>query len=268
MPSGSPAASTWTAPQKHSPLYVAITRPRCCRLRIARRLHSCRLARASAPRRSVWRVSPSARRRASIVDDFGQRAGIYVVEAAEDVHVPGRAGMRADERGVALERGLVVLDADAATIVERGDVGAVLVPVGLDDAAGREGRRPAMRVMDDDDILDPEQMLGDRDRAERVDGATTGNDDREDGRRRGDTIARGVDDHASGIFLVPEPPGHGLGNLRGPWIVAVDDERLQRHRPGERRARRRLVEGWTRAECKSVELAHLTCSLSRAYAHQ
>ena len=39
----------------------------------------------------------------------------------------------------------------------------VLVFVCVDNAVGREGRRTAMRVVNDNDILDPEQMLSDGD---------------------------------------------------------------------------------------------------------
>jgi hypothetical protein len=64
--------------------------------------------------------------------------------------------MRADEGGVPLQRGLTVFDADAASIVEARDVRPVLALVGVDDAAGREARRSAVGVMNNDDIADPE----------------------------------------------------------------------------------------------------------------
>ena len=37
----------------------------------------------------------------------------------------------------------------------------MLMLVGIDDPVGRETRRPAVRVVDHDDILDPEQVLRD-----------------------------------------------------------------------------------------------------------
>ena len=71
-----------------------------------------------------------------ILDDFGQRACVDVEEIAEDVDVFWRASMRTDQRSVALQRSFVVVDANAATLVEIGNVGIVLVPIRLDDAVG------------------------------------------------------------------------------------------------------------------------------------
>ena len=59
----------------------------------------------------------------------------------------------------------------------------MLMLVGIDDPVGRETRRPAVRVVDHDDILDPEQVLRDSNGPKRIDGSAAGNDDREDGRR-------------------------------------------------------------------------------------
>ena len=55
--------------------------------------------------------------------------------------------------------------------------------VGADDAVGRETGRAAIGVMNDDDILYAEQVLGDGNGSQRVDGATAGNDHRKNGRR-------------------------------------------------------------------------------------
>ena len=59
----------------------------------------------------------------------------------------------------------------------------MLMLVGVDDAVGRETGRAAMRVVNDDDILYAEQVLGDGNGSQRVDGATAGDDDRKNGRR-------------------------------------------------------------------------------------
>ncbi len=59
----------------------------------------------------------------------------------------------------------------------------VLVLIGFDDPVGRETGGAAVRVMDHDDVLDPEQVLRDGNRAKRIDGAAAGNDHREDRRR-------------------------------------------------------------------------------------
>ena len=77
-----------------------------------------------------------------VLDDFGERACVDVKEIAEDVDVLWCTGMRTDQRGVAFERRFEFVDADAAAFVEIGNVGAVLVPIRIDDAIGREGRRP------------------------------------------------------------------------------------------------------------------------------
>jgi hypothetical protein len=85
----------------------------------------------------------------AVLHDLRQCAGIDVVEIAEDVDMLRRAGMRPDQRGVAPQRGLIVLDADAAPIIEFGYVRIVLVPVGVDDAIGGKGRGAAMGVVND-----------------------------------------------------------------------------------------------------------------------
>ena len=59
----------------------------------------------------------------------------------------------------------------------------MFMAVGVDDAIGREARCAAMRMVNDDDVLDPEEVLRDGDRPQGVDRATAGDDDREKGRR-------------------------------------------------------------------------------------
>ena len=59
----------------------------------------------------------------------------------------------------------------------------MLMLVCVDDAVGRESRRAAIRMVNDDDILYSEQVLSDGNGPKSVDSATAGNDDRENGRR-------------------------------------------------------------------------------------
>ena len=120
---------------------------------------------------------------ADVADDFKERAGVDVVEIAEDVHLPRRAIVRADEGGVVLQGGFIVGDAYAAARVQGRDVEMMFMLVGADDAVGRETGRAAIGVMNDDDVLNPEQVLGDGNGSQSVDGATAGDDDRKDRRR-------------------------------------------------------------------------------------
>jgi len=109
-------------------------------------------------------------------------AGVDVVEVPEDVPMPWCPGMGSNKLGVRPQRFLIILNADAASLVQFGDVGTVLVSIGIDDPVGCVACRTAMRVVNDDDILYAEQMLSDGDGAQRIDCAPSGNDDGEHGR--------------------------------------------------------------------------------------
>src|SRR5262245_8960562 len=160
---------------------------------------------------------------------FREGASVDVVEVAEDIHARGCAGVRADERDVVFERRLVILDADTAAIVQIGDIGALLALPGADDAIGSKRRSAAPRMVHDDDVLDPEEVRRDCDRAERVDRAAAGHDDGKDRRRRGDALPRRVADDLAGIYLIAEALGHDVGDLHGARIVAVNHQSLERY---------------------------------------
>ena len=55
--------------------------------------------------------------------------------------------MGSNQRSVPLQRNLIILNADAAPLVEVRDVGVVFVFVGVDNALGGEGGRTTMRVV-------------------------------------------------------------------------------------------------------------------------
>ena len=124
-----------------------------------------------------------------VLHDLSEHAGVNVIEIAGDVHMPWCPRMRSNQRGVLLQRSLIILNADAASLIEFRDIGLVLVFVCVDDAVGRKGCRTAMRVVNDHDVLYPEQVLGDGDGAQRIDCAPSGNDDGEHGRGRCHAIA-------------------------------------------------------------------------------
>ena len=111
-------------------------------------------------------------------------------------------GVRPNKRGVPLQRILVILNADAASLVQFRNVAVVFVSVCVDDAVGREGCRTAMRVVNDYDVLYAKQMLCDGDRAQRIDCAPSGNDNGEHGRGRCHAIAQGIEKELSGKHLV------------------------------------------------------------------
>jgi hypothetical protein len=90
-----------------------------------------------------------------ISNDLGQLSRVDVIEITENIDVSWCAVMDSHQGGVMLQRLLIVGDAYVASLVEVRDVELVFVPVGIDDAIGGEGRRTAMRMVDDDDILDP-----------------------------------------------------------------------------------------------------------------
>src|SRR5215467_7733860 len=96
--------------------------------------------------------------------------------------------------------------------------------ISTDDAIGCEGGRTAMRMVNHDDVLYPEQMLRDGDGAQRIDGAPSGHDDGEHGRGRGYSIARRVVNDLSGKYLVAKQLRHGVWDFSCPGIVAVDHQ--------------------------------------------
>jgi hypothetical protein len=119
----------------------------------------------------------------------------------------------------------------------------MLVLVSIDDAVSRKACSTAIRVMHDNDILDAEKMLRHRDRAERIDGSATGDDDLEKSCRRCDLFTLGIRDNFPGIRLA-ELPSDGSRDAHGAWVIAVNDDRSQGNRFGELLAHRRFVEAW------------------------
>ena len=87
---------------------------------------------------------------------LGERAGIYIVEVAEDIYVPWRAGMRSDQSRVVLQRRFIIGDADVAAIVEFRDIDVVFALVRIDDSLSREACGAAVGMVNNDDALDPE----------------------------------------------------------------------------------------------------------------
>lgn len=164
-----------------------------------------------------------------IPNGLGQLSRVDVIEIAENIDVSRCAVMGSHQGGVVLQRRLIVGDADVASLVEVRDIEMVFMPVSVDDAIGGEGRRAAMRMVDDDDILDPEQMLGDGNGAQRVDGAATGNDHRQDGGRRCDTVAGRVANDLSRKHLVAKQLRDRVRDLGRPRIIAKDHQRLERN---------------------------------------
>src|SRR5262245_45309235 len=88
-----------------------------------------------------------------------ERAGIDIVEVAEDVDVLWRAAMRSDQSRVVLQRCFIIADADVASVVELRDINVVFVLVGIDDPIGRKACGATVRVVNDDDVLYREEML-------------------------------------------------------------------------------------------------------------
>ena len=77
--------------------------------------------------------------------------------------------------------------------------------------------------MHDDDMLDPEQVLRDRHRAQRVDCASTGDHDLEQRRGGRDLLPRVASHDDTGKHLT-ELLGDCGGNSDGAWVVAIDDD--------------------------------------------
>src|SRR5262245_9454081 len=90
---------------------------------------------------------------------LSERAGIDIVEVAEDIDVLWRAAMRSDQSRVVLQRCFIIADADVASVVELRDIDLVFVLVGVDDPIGRKACGAAVRVVNDDDVLYREEML-------------------------------------------------------------------------------------------------------------
>lgn len=117
-----------------------------------------------------------------VLHHLNECAGVDVIEVSEDVHMPWCPCMGSNKLGVQPQRLLVILNANAVSLVQFGDVGAVLVSICVDEAVGCVACRTAMRVVNDYDILYTEQMLSDGDGAQRINSAPSGNDNGEHGR--------------------------------------------------------------------------------------
>src|SRR5262249_48893619 len=100
---------------------------------------------------------------------FGERASIDVIKVAEDVHVLRRAVVQSDQRRIVLQRDFIVTDGDAVSLVQMRDINVVLALVSLDDPVSRKACGATVRMVNDDDLPDPEQMLRDGDGPKRID---------------------------------------------------------------------------------------------------
>src|SRR5712672_1849019 len=114
-----------------------------------------------------------------------------------------------------------------------------------------------MRVMNHDDVLQSEQMLCDRDRAQHIDRPASGDHDRENGRGRGDPLPGGIVNDLAGKHLISELARHGVRDFGSSWIVAIDHKRLEWNRAREGLPYLRLLELRGRIESISIELTHL-----------
>src|SRR5262249_26377007 len=195
--------------------------------------------------------------------DVTEHAGVDVIEIAKDVHMLGCPGVRSNKRGISLQRRLIILNADTASLVEFRDVGVVFVSVGFDDPVGCEGGRATMRVVNDHNVLYAKQVLRNGDGAQRIDGAPSGHDDGEHGCRRCHAMTRGVEHNLSRKDLVSKSLRDGLWDFSRPWIVAVDDQCLEWDCAGEGLSRFCLIKRWARAEGVSIKFTHLCSSLCR-----
>src|SRR5262249_17392722 len=131
--------------------------------------------------------------------------------------------------------------ADAVSIVQMRDIDVVLALVSLDDPVSGKAYGATVRMVNDDDLPDPEQMLRDGDGPKRIDGTAAGDDDRKNGRRRCHTISGAVQNNVSRKRLVAKQFGDSVRYLGRPRIVAVDHEGFERHGSGKGLACLRLV---------------------------
>jgi hypothetical protein len=60
-----------------------------------------------------------------VFHNFSERSDVDVIEIPEDVRMLWCPGMGPNQRGVPLQRILIILNADAASVVQFCDVGAV-----------------------------------------------------------------------------------------------------------------------------------------------
>src|SRR4051812_25655632 len=108
-----------------------------------------------------------------VTHDLDQLARVDVVEKAEHVHMSWYTRAGTNQGNVVVERGFVVRDADAAAVVLRGDIDAMLMLERAEHAVGGERRRATVGVMDHDDVLEAEQVLHRRYRLQPGDGTST-----------------------------------------------------------------------------------------------
>src|SRR6185503_18123375 len=133
--------------------------------------------------------------------------------------------------------------------------------IGADDAVGCEGGRTAMRMVNHDDVLYPEQMLCNGDGAQRIDGAPSGHDDGEHGRGRGYSIPRRVVNDLSQKYFVAQSLRYDVWDFSRPRIVAVDHQCPEWDCSGKGLSCGCFVKCWTRAEGVSIKLTHGCSSL-------
>src|SRR5262245_66537364 len=68
---------------------------------------------------------------AEVSHHLGERAGIDIVEVAEDVDVLWGAGMRSDQSRVVLQRCFIIADADVASVVALSVINVVFLRLGV-----------------------------------------------------------------------------------------------------------------------------------------
>jgi len=85
---------------------------------------------------------------------------------------------------------------------------------------------PAVGVVNDDYVLDPEQMLSDRYGTKSVHRAAAGDYHGKYCRGGGDFVALRISHNLAGINFTGQGLGHRSGNIDRARIVAVHDDRL------------------------------------------
>lgn len=89
---------------------------------------------------------------------FGEHAGIDVVEVAEDVYVPWHAVVGSDQHRIVLQRGFIIADADAASLVQMRDIDVVFALVSINDPVSGKTRGVWQRRC----VSAPRQMMAAR----------------------------------------------------------------------------------------------------------
>jgi hypothetical protein len=162
----------------------------------------------------------------NVPHDLSQLAGIDLVEEAVEFYVFGDRRAGAKQFDIIFDRLLVVGDGQAIVIKQRRDIGVVMIAKLVEEDLGRESGCPAKRVVNHNNVLNVEQEVHFRDRHENGCGTAASVGRGKHRPRRTNPVAGFVENHFTGVDLIPQIRRDRLRDIDRARVKAVNHQGL------------------------------------------